>query len=70
MRTRPSPSRTLKTDGGTRDELVSELLTERLRARRADPAETVFDWASQAMHARVDLGDKAAVFAALGENQR
>ena len=70
MPTRPLPSRARKTDGGTRDELFSEPLTERLRARRADPAEADFDWASQAMHACVDLEDKAAVFAALGENQR
>ena len=50
--------------------MAGEPLAERLRARRADPAEADFDWASQAMHACVDLEDKAAVFAALGENQR
>ena len=70
MSTRPSTSRARKTDGVTRDELVSEPLTERFRARHADPAEADFDWASQAIHARVDLEDKAAVFAALGEDPR
>ena len=65
-----SPSRARKTAGGTLDELGSRFLTDRLRSQSADPAEADFDRASQAMHSRGDLEDKAALFAALGENQR
>ena len=57
-------------DGGTLDELVSELLSEGLRARRADPVEHALDWTSQAMQARVDLEDKEAVFAVLDQDRQ
>ena len=57
-------------DGGTLDELVSELLTEGLQARRADPVEHGLGWTSQAMHSRVDLADKDAVSAVLDDDRR
>ena len=57
-------------DGGTLDELVSELLSEGLRARRADPVEHDLDWTSQAMQARVDLADKEATFAVLDQDRQ
>ena len=50
-----------KRDGGTLDDVVNGLLTEALRRRRAGPAGSAPDWASQPMHARVDLEDKDAV---------
>ena len=59
-----------KRDGGTLDELVSELLSEGLRARRADPAEHDLDWTSQAMQARVDLEDKEVTFAVLDQDRQ
>ena len=59
-----------KRGGGTLDELVSELLSEGLRARRADPVEHALDWTSQAMQARVDLEDKEVTFAVLDQDRQ
>ena len=59
-----------KADGGTLGELVSGLLAEGLRARRATTADHELDWTSQPMRARVDLTDKDAVFAALDEDRQ
>ena len=54
-----------KQEGGTLGDLVSGLLAEGLRLRRAGPVRNELDWTSQPMHARVDLDDKDAVSAIL-----
>ena len=59
-----------KRDGVTLGELVSGLLAEGLRTRRADPVDHELDWTSQPMRARVDLTDKDAVFAVLDEDRQ
>ncbi len=59
-----------KRDGGTLGELVSGLLAEGLSMRRAAPVEHELDWTSQPMGARVDLADKAAVFAILDDDRQ
>lgn len=58
-----------KQDGGTLGDLVSGLLAEGLRLRRAGPVRNELDWTSQPMHARVDLEDKDAVFAILDDDR-
>ena len=58
-----------KQDGGTLGDLISGLLAEGLRLRRAGTIENELDWTSQPMHARVDLEDKDAVFAILDDNR-
>ncbi len=59
-----------KRDGGTLGDLVSGLLAEGLRLRRAaPPVRNELDWTSQPMHARVDLDDKDAVFAILDDDR-
>ena len=58
-----------KRDGGTLGDLVSGLLAEGLRLRRAGPVRNELDWTSQPMHARVDLEDKDAVFAILDDDR-
>jgi hypothetical protein len=46
--------------------IVSDLLAEALGRRRAKPVKRpVFAWTTRAMHARVDLADKDALYAAL-----
>ena len=59
-----------KRDGGTLGELISGVLADGLRARRASPADQKLDWASQSMRARVDLADKDAVFAILDDDRQ
>jgi hypothetical protein len=48
-------------------EIVSDLLSEAISRRRAAPARApiALAWSSQSMGARVDLGDKDAVYQAL-----
>lgn len=48
-------------------EIVSDLLSEAISRRREAPARTpiALAWSSQSMGARVDLGDKDAVYQAL-----
>ena len=46
-------------------QLVSELLCEALAGRPAEKAVTELRWISKPMHARVELDDKDAVYAAL-----
>ena len=58
-----------KQEGGTLGDLVSGLLAEGLRLRRAGPVENELYWTSQPMHARVDLEDKDAVSAILDDNR-
>ena len=58
-----------KQEGGTLGDLVSGLLAEGLRLRRAGPVRNELDWTSQPMHARVDLEDKDAVSAILDDNR-
>lgn len=46
--------------------IVSDLLAEALGRRRARPVKrAAFAWTTRAMHARVDLADKDALYAAL-----
>ena len=52
-------------EGRSMGAVVSELLAEALARRRSGSAEPVFHWISRAMNARVDLGDKEAVYAVL-----
>lgn len=58
-----------KQEGGTLGDLVSGLLAEGLRLRRAGSVRNELDWTSQPMHARVDLEDKDAVSAILDDNR-
>lgn len=58
-----------KQDGGTLGDLISGLLAEGLRRRRAGPVRHELDWTSQPMHARVDIDDKDAVFAVLDDHR-
>ncbi len=51
--------------GQLASELIAESLARRNKKQRGRPAE--FEWASQPMHARIDLEDKEAVYAALDE---
>lgn len=48
-------------------QLVSELLAEALEQRKSSKPSPTLSWVSQPMQARVDLGDKEAVYAALDE---
>ena len=56
-----------RTEGKPLERLISELLAQALARRRAERAvaSTRFQWTSRRMEARVDLGDKEAVLAAL-----
>lgn len=48
-------------------QLVSELLAEALVQRKHPKPSPTLTWVSQPMQARVDLGDKEAVYAVLDE---
>lgn len=56
-----------KREGGTLGELVTGLVADGLRTRRAAPMDDELEWISQPMQARVDLADKEAVFAVLDD---
>jgi hypothetical protein len=48
--------------------IVSNLLAEALGRRRAKPVKKpAFSWTTRAMHARVDLADKDALYTALDQ---
>ena len=52
----------------TLGEIVSELLADALGRRRAKPVKRpAFEWTTRAMHARIDLADKDALYAVLDE---
>ncbi len=56
-------------EGKSLGRLVSDLLAEALARRRAAQGRRApFRWISRSMHARVDLADKEALYAALDEN--
>jgi len=48
-------------------QLVSELLAEALMQRKHPKQSPTLTWVSQPMQARLDLGDKEAVYAALDD---
>ena len=55
-------------EGGSLGELVSRLLAGALKARRSRGGDTELEWISKPMGARVDLGDKEAVYALMDED--
>ena len=54
-------------EGGSLGELVSRLLAGALKARQPHASDSRLEWVSKPMNARVDLGDKEAVYALLDE---
>jgi hypothetical protein len=55
-----------KREGKTLGRLISELLADALGRRgQASGSRAPFQWTSRPMHARIDLADKDAVYAAL-----
>ncbi len=57
-----------KVEGKSLGQLVSDLLATALASRKAAPAaQRKFRWISRPMGARVDLGDKEAVYGALDD---
>jgi hypothetical protein len=54
-----------KAEGKTLTALVSELLEDALRHRRAKTAQRTLRWTSRPMGARVDIDDRAALQALL-----
>lgn len=55
-----------KTEGQSLGRLISDLLAQALRARKAGVGKSATPgWVSKPMGARVDLGDKEAVYAAM-----
>ena len=52
-------------EGGSLGELVSRLLAGALKARQSPAYDSKLEWVSKPMRARVDLGDKEAVYALL-----
>ena len=59
-----------KKNGGTMGELVNGLLAEGLKKRRPDAVAGSLEWTTRPMRARVDLEDKEAVNALLGDDGR
>ena len=55
-------------EGGSLGELVSRLLAGALKARQSHASDSRLEWVSKPMRARVDLGDKEAVYALLDED--
>ena len=55
-------------EGGSLGELVSRLLAGALKARESHACDTRLEWVNKPMRARVDLGDKEAVYALLDED--
>ena len=55
-------------EGGSLGELVSRLLAGALKARQPHEVDPELEWTSKPMNARVDLGDKEAVYALLDED--
>ena len=55
-------------EGGSLGELVSRLLAGALKARQPHGVDPELEWASKPMNARVDLGDKEAVYALLDDD--
>lgn len=54
-------------EGGSLGELVSRLLAGALKARQPHRTDPELEWVSKPMNARVDLGDKEAVYALLDD---
>ena len=54
-------------EGGSLGEVVSRLLAEALKNRHVSRERPELEWASKPMHARLDLGDKEAVYAILDD---
>jgi hypothetical protein len=58
-----------KREKKTLGEVVSDLLADALGRRSAQPVKRpAFAWTARAMHARVDVADKDALYAALDGN--
>lgn len=55
-------------EGGSLGEIVSGLLAGALKARRPHVNDSRLEWISKPMGARVDLGDKEAVYALLDKD--
>ena len=54
-------------EGGSLGEVVSSLLAEALKTRHVSRERPELEWDSKPMHARLDLGDKEAVYAILDD---
>jgi hypothetical protein len=54
----------------TLEKIVSQLLAEALARRKTSPAVQKLRWVSRPMNARVDLGDKEAVYGALDRREK
>lgn len=57
-------------EGRSMGAVVSELLADALARRRTSRGRPAFRWTSRPMKARIDLADKAALYAALDEDLR
>ena len=55
-------------EGGSLGELVSRLLAGALKEHQSHACDSRLEWISKPMRARVDLGDKEAVYALLDED--
>ena len=54
-------------EGGSLGEVVSRLSAEALKTRRVSGERPELEWDSKPMRARLDLGDKEAVYAILDD---